>query len=132
MKKAGNTIAAIAAGLSVMLATVCAAGFIRQKITGELFFLFGYRPAVVLSGSMEPYIDTGAVAIIRKAEEHELKEQDVIFFMTAENVPVLHRYIGKDDSGNLITKGDANEKEDLEHIRPEQLKGRAVLWINWI
>lgn len=111
--------------LFVLLAIYCVIGSVRQRQTGQLFYIFGYRPVVILSGSMEPTIKTGTVVIVKKTEE--IEEQDIICFLTDDRSLVVHRYVDTDESGRLITKGDHNPTEDLDHIRPGQVEGKIVL-----
>ena len=45
-----------------------------EEIPGVL----GFRPVIVLSGSMEPAIQTGDMILLHKADSSQLKEGDVI------------------------------------------------------
>lgn len=114
----------------VLMAIYCSVMIANQKKTGELFFPFGYRPIVILSGSMEETLKTGAIVIVKQTKE--VSEDDIIFFVTEEGSPVIHRYIDTDENGNMITKGDNNPKEDLEHITPKRLQGKVVVTMNWM
>lgn len=105
-------------------------GVYQQKRNGKLFYLWKHRPIVVLSGSMEPELLSGSVVLVKKTKE--IKKGDVLFFFTEEEVPVLHRFCDRDKAGNIITKGDANQREDFEHIRPEKVEGKVVLRMNWL
>lgn len=116
----GNCITAFL----VVIAIYCSCGMLYQKCTGTLFFPFGYRPVVILSGSMEDELMTGSTVIVKKTKEVE--ENDIIFFITKDGTPVIHRYIATDNHGQFITKGDANPKEDLEHIDLKQVQGKVV------
>lgn len=116
----GNCITA----LLIVTAIYCFCGMLHQKQTGNLFFPFGYRPVVILSGSMEEELMTGAIAIVKKTKD--VKENDIIFFITKEGTPVIHRYIATAENGKLITKGDANPKEDLEPVSLEQVQGKVL------
>lgn len=116
--------------LLVLLAIYCIAGVAWQDRTGNLFYIFGYRPVVILSGSMEPTIKTGAIVIVKQTEDVE--EQDIICFHAEDGNCVIHRYVDKSDSACLITKGDYNPKEDLEHISLEQVEGKVVLKMNFL
>lgn len=116
----GNCVTA----LLVVIAIYCSCGMLYQKYSGNLFFPFGYRPVVILSGSMENELMTGSTVIVKKTTDVE--ENDIIFFITKEGTPVIHRYIATTDNGELITKGDANPKEDLEPVSLEQVQGKVV------
>lgn len=116
--------------LIVGFAVYCILGVYRQQTTGKMFYVFGYRPVVILSGSMEPELRTNSVVLVKKTKD--VKTEDVIFFFNEEKLPVIHRYVGNDEHGSIITKGDANPKEDPEPISPGQVEGRVVLRMNWL
>ncbi|MBQ6496810.1 MAG: signal peptidase I [Firmicutes bacterium] len=86
----------------------------------------GLKPAVVISGSMEPTIKTGSLIFIdTKYEDPE--ENDIVAFRTGGSL-VTHRLV-KDTEDGWITKGDANDSEDPWRITNEQLLGKTVFWI---
>lgn len=95
-----------------------------------LFFLgvllvprfFGYTPYIVLSGSMEPVIHTGSLVYITELED-EPDSGDIVAYDAGDGMAVVHRIIGVSDLG-YVTKGDANEAEDMKAVRPSQLVGR--------
>lgn len=114
----------------VLLAVVSVIGVWHQKKNGELFYLFRHRPVIILSGSMEPELKTGTVTLVRKTKD--IKQGDVIFFFTEEGTPVIHRFHATDENGNIITKGDANKKEDLKPVCLKNVEGKVVLHMNWL
>lgn len=74
----------------------------------------GYKPYIVKSGSMEPCIETGSLAILNTNYKYEdLKIGDIIAYNASieEDVSVTHRIIGM-DNGLIETKGDNNEVSD--------------------
>lgn len=90
-------------------------------------FALGYSPVIVLSGSMSPTFEAGDMILLRKVDTDELKVGDVICF-TEEETVVTHRIMeiqATEDDGTpvYITKGDANNVEDLVPIFPEQVQG---------
>lgn len=95
--------------------------------------VFPVRPAVVLTGSMEPMIYPGDVVLIGKflhvEDVYELSEGDVICFNHA-GINITHRIIAieNDEEGNLSfqTKGDNNKSADNFMIEPSDLSGRIV------
>lgn len=84
-----------------------------------------YRLFVVQSGSMEPTIRTGSLAIVRP--ESQFKKGDIITFKVKQeadiknpNLLISHRIVDikNGNSGtSFITKGDANKTPDME-LRP--------------
>jgi signal peptidase len=77
-----------------------------------VFSMLGYKTYVVQSGSMEPYIQTGAMAIVNEnANYDDVQIGDVIAFQSATGDKVTHRVIAITDEG-METKGDANDMSD--------------------
>jgi signal peptidase len=84
-----------------------------------LFFLagmassfFGFKSYVVQSGSMEPVIQTGSMAIVNEnASYDDVQVGDIIAFQSATGDKVTHRVIAITDEG-METKGDANDMSD--------------------
>lgn len=91
--------------------------------------LFGYDVYTVISGSMEPAIPVGSAIFIERAEPEEITAGDVIVFYRGEAV-ITHRVTENYTvTGEFITKGDANQKEDLTPAAYERLVGRVALSI---
>lgn len=110
--------------LLVGIACYCLCGMLYQHQTGNLFFPFGYRPVMILSGSMEKELQTGSIVIVKQTKD--VKENDIVFFLTKDQIPVIHRYIATNDQGELITKGDANPMEDTEPVSLDQVFGKVI------
>lgn len=88
----------------------------------------GYKPFIVLSGSMEPTIITGDMAIIKECDPKQLKVGDVIAFKSG-NAIVTHRIIEvtvEDGENVFITKGDNNNIEDKFPVQQNQVEGIFV------
>ncbi len=86
---------------------------------------FGWKPFIVLSGSMETQINTGDLVIVKEIDNNNLKEGDIVAFKT-ENVVITHRIVEKtEDEGKIQykTKGDNNNTIDNGYITPEQIEG---------
>lgn len=88
--------------------------------------ILGYKPLVVLSGSMEPTLPIGSVIYYTPVEESELKVGDVITFRPngGENM-VTHRIHAIQD-GKIETKGDANEVVDPALIEYKDVVGKDL------
>lgn len=82
--------------------------------------LFGIRPYVVYSGSMEPEIQTGAV-VFTKVEKLSPEKGDIITFRNRDTV-ITHRVVKK-QNGTWITKGDANKTADPVPVEESQIIG---------
>ena len=119
-------------------------GTIYVAIIAATFVLpraFGVMPYIVLSGSMEPSIPTGAVAFInqkdrdveigdvvtyRIGEEASIETGSGNFASAEEGTLVTHRIVRMTETGNYITKGDANEVEDMVELVPSQVVGTYI------
>ena len=85
----------------------------------------GYEAYNVVSGSMEPTIPEGSVIYVEHAEPSAIGEGDIIAFYK-EGTVVTHRVTeNRVVTGVFITKGDANEKEDISPVQYSELIGRV-------
>ncbi len=94
----------------------------------------GYRPLVVLSGSMEPYMPTGSLVLTKSVNPATVKVGDVITFRlktgSFQTDFATHRVeaIENGPTGmSFVTKGDANQVHDLVPVSATALVGRVVL-----
>ena len=91
----------------------------------EVPSFFGWKPFIVLSGSMESQIMAGDIAIVKEIDTNVLKENDIIAFRDGDIV-VTHRIVSVIDEDGItkyITKGDNNNTEDNNYVHPEQVEG---------
>ena len=76
----------------------------------------GLTPLVVVSGSMAPAIDTGALAVARTVSAAEVSEGDVVSVHTDGGIRVTHRVVEAsavgDGTASLVLRGDANAAPD--------------------
>ena len=70
----------------IALSLYCIVGVLTK---GSEFYFFGYKPVVVLSGSMEPYMETNSLVIVKQTKD--IQEKDVVMFHLDENNMVCHR-----------------------------------------
>ena len=88
----------------------------------------GYKPLIVLSGSMEPTYKIGTVIYYKQVPKEELKVGDIITFEIEKNELVSHRiYQVTDDY--VVTKGDANNSPDNLEITYDKIKGRDTKYM---
>lgn len=99
-------------------------------IQKDEFYVFGYRPVLVLSGSMEPYMETNSVAIVKKTKD--IQEGDVVMFRIDEDTRVCHRAVDIDAKGNITTKGDNNEVADFDKVTKNMIEGKVVARLNFL
>ncbi|GAA2865146.1 hypothetical protein Acy02nite_13690 [Actinoplanes cyaneus] len=99
----------------------------------------GWSAVVVASGSMRPAIRPGDVVLTAPA--HRLRVGSVVTYRKPGR-PMLHRVVGVDAHGRLITRGDANAVADAAPVPREAVTGVArwrvpyaglpVLWMTGI
>ena len=101
-------------------------------IIGGIFLILyvcGFVPYVVLSGSMEPTIETGSLCFINKNIKYKsIKEKDIIAFKHKNGTLVTHRAVKVTKSG-ITTKGDSNKNTDGNLVKKENFVGKNVFWI---
>ncbi len=82
---------------------------------------------MVLSGSMEPKIETGSLCFINKKVKYEdIKENDIIAFKLSDKSLVTHRVVEITDEG-FVTKGDANDVNDGAKVTRNNYVGKTVM-----
>lgn len=94
--------------------------------------IFGYKPFIVMSGSMESEIYTGDLIFVKTVDTEKLKENDTIAFRTKEDKVVTHRIIGISIENNetyYTTKGDNNATKDREKVNAKDVEGKYILRI---
>ena len=107
-------------GIVIIIAILllCLAAFIPP--------LFGFQTATIVSGSMEPEIPVDSIVYVKEADPEEIEPGEVIAFNT-QGSPVIHRVVeNKKDTGTYVTKGDANEVEDINEVSYLSLIGRVT------
>lgn len=102
---------------------------LSTKLSGGEPEVFGYQLKTVLSGSMEPGIQTGSVIAIESIGEDESSnfgKGDVITFMEEENKLITHRIteVTETNSGVIYTtKGDNNNAPDRNPVLADNVVG---------
>lgn len=93
--------------------------------------LFGIKPFVVQSSSMEPTIPTGSV-IFCNTKDTDVEKDDIITFSLAvsedKGVYVTHRVYDINKDGLIQTKGDNNDSAD-GWLEPSAVTGTYVIHI---
>ena len=93
--------------------------------------LIGWEPRVVLTGSMQPSVDPGDVALIGAATvgPASLPPGRVILVRDPSRSSgyYLHRVVRYDDQGRLVTRGDANATDDWPAVEPARVAGQLRL-----
>ena len=120
-------------GLSVLKVSVAVAlmGLVVVLLAGTAPTLVGFETFVVLSGSMEPALGVGDLAVVGAVKPEQLRMRDIISYRTPAqpNVIVTHRLVGvsADENGRLMfeTKGDANDSVDQVEVDSQAVLGRV-------
>lgn len=113
-------------GITIMLALIAVLVIINAPR------LAGTSPFVVLSDSMEPKIKVGSLIYAKSVNPEEVEVGDVITFRLSStgDIVVAHRVIEKDEATkSFITKGDANETQDLGSVTYAETEGKVMLTI---
>ena len=115
--------------LIITIPLIIAAGIIifkANRYPDKIPDIFGIKPMIVLSGSMETEIYTGDVAFVKEVNPNELKKQDIIAFRNEQNKVTTHRIIEiveKDGEKFFRTKGDNNNTEDVKLVSTKSVEG---------
>lgn len=123
MKKIYNIVSFIILILSVAIAVV-------------LLFphIFGYRTYTVISGSMEPTLHVGSLAIVKQTSPEKIMTGHIITFTMPGNKSVMatHRVVSIDNTKEAFTtKGDANNTNDGP-VEFNRLVGKIVFSISYL
>ena len=100
--------------------------------------LAGIKTYVVISGSMEPAIPVGSMVYSKEVDPATLETGDVIVFYSSnslqggsgEVIPITHRVVANDTAaGEITTKGDANEQNDISKVTYLNVEGKVIFHI---
>lgn len=125
--------------LFVLLISVALMVTITKVSGGEPKF-FGYQLKTVLSGSMEPGIQTGSIIAVEPGGDMtRFTENDVITYRNDEQTLVTHRIVEVIQSGEhtmYVTKGDNNNAADLNPVLSENVvaeySGFTIPYVGYI
>lgn len=90
--------------------------------------IFGYKPFIVMSGSMESEIWTGDLIFVKKVDGNSLEVNDIVAFRTEDNAVVTHRIVKKYNAAEVkyATKGDNNDSDDVDLVNASDIEGKYV------
>ncbi len=94
---------------------------------------FGWRADTVLSGSMEPDLPVGSIAVTRPVNTQDIAPGDIITFRSPTNGELMSHRVVEVVSGEVLgfrTKGDNNEDIDPYVVPPENVVGRFYLKVD--
>lgn len=86
---------------------------------------FGLSVYHVESGSMAPALPVGSLIYVKKVEPESIQPGDIITFVL-EGSTITHRVVeNRFVEGELVTKGDANEQEDIHLVPYANIVGKV-------
>ena len=85
--------------------------------------LWGSKPLVIMSGSMEPILKVGGILYYEEIDLNDFKDGDILVYQTKEHI-ISHRIVDVIDD-SFITKGDANNTQD-EPITNDMVVGKVI------
>jgi signal peptidase I len=125
MKKVKKWTSNIITGILFAVLIFMVVVVVSSKASGGEPEAFGYQLKTVLSGSMEPGIQTGSIIAVKPGGDMTRFEKgDVITFRQEENMLVTHRVAEVIKNGDQVmyrTKGDNNKTEDLNPVLSENV-----------
>ena len=92
----------------------------------EVPSFFGWKPFIVLSGSMETEINSGDIAVVKEVDVKEIKENDINAY-NDNGIVTTHRVIeiiNEEGITKYKTKGDNNNVEDAGFVLENQIEGK--------
>ena len=94
----------------------------------EIPGILGYRPLIVLSGSMSPTFNYGDLVVIKDVDKNTLEVGDIVSFKDSKKNITTHRINGISSIGKncFETKGDANNTKDLGIICYKDIEGKYL------
>lgn len=87
---------------------------------------WGWHPLVVISGSMEPVLNVGALLYYHEYDIEDFKKDDILVYKVPNHI-ISHRVVESSVDG-FVTKGDANNTNDSKLVKEEQIMGIGTNW----
>ena len=109
--------------------TICVVLVILAAFPFTLPRIFGIEIYGILTGSMDPACPTGSLVYVKSVNPESLQEKDIVTFQKG-NLVITHRVVKNDvQKEELITKGDANNANDIQPVAYKQIKGKVGLTV---
>ncbi len=88
---------------------------------------FGWKPFIVLSGSIENEIKTGDMVFVKETNPNDLNENDIMAFKTNNNTAIIHKIakkiVTKDGEIHFLTKDEKNNVDNQNYVLENQIEG---------
>jgi len=103
---------------------------VQSKITGKPPAVAGHQAYIVLGGSMSPTFKAGSLALIKPLDPQSIKVGDILTYRTTDKSDLMttHRVVAVNGQGNELsftTRGDANDVNDGQPVKPADIVGRV-------
>lgn len=116
----------ICGGLFVVALLILILGIISHKQGKQLKF-FGYSFSTVVTPSMEDTIKVNDIIVFKEIPFENIKVNDIIVYYNDEyHINVVHRVVGINEDGSLVTKGDNNNSVDAIYTTSSNYVGKVV------
>jgi signal peptidase I len=117
--------------VSTLASALCVFALLLAIAYGVLGHL-GYRAEPVLSGSMEPTLPVGSLAVLKEVPASDVERGDVVAFSTPgqEDSITTHRIAAVERGGSRTvyrTRGDANTADDPWGLSQRGAMGELVV-----
>lgn len=148
MKKGSSIAKNLVVVIMIGLAVACVfMSLISKNDSPRTKGIAGYRPLIVLSGSMAPAMKPGELIISKGISAREIRVGDIITFRTPRSPAdvrhpldtlTTHRVVRIEQKADRIlfeTKGDANRNKDAWQVPAVSVVGRLVAtipFLGWI
>ena len=116
----GGLFAILSIILIYLTISFCSVGFNFNNM-----FVFGQRPTIIITGSMEPNIKVNSVVMLEPVEFKDIEVGDIVRYTSHRGFSVLHRVKTKTTS-YLTTQGDANARPDEFVVTADMITGRVT------
>ncbi|WP_435738435.1 signal peptidase I [Cellulosimicrobium sp. PMB13] len=99
--------------------------------------LVGGIPLTILSGSMEPNLPVGSLAVVRPVDPAEIRIGDIVTYLPNPEDPtaVTHRVVAidthQDGTRTFTLQGDANASPDAP-VQEHQVRGTVAYAVPWL
>lgn len=131
--KIGTILSIIVCSILAILLLFNLSIIIQAKVNKDKVpSVFGYKPFIVLSGSMESEIHKGDLVVVKTIDPTKLQEEDIIAFRDQQETVTTHRIIDiveVDGTKYFVTKGDNNDSQDQNLVSYEDVEGIYVFRI---
>lgn len=119
-------------GAVIVLFVIVLVSVVKSKIANEdEVYILGFKPYVVQTGSMEPALETNGLVVVQKGKISDAKIGDIVNYkVEGVNLSICHRVVGIKEDGELITKGDNNNTEDMFNVSEKEYIGKVVFVSN--